>query len=92
MSAEPAPWTSVYPRAESKASVESTGVSQGMAEKLIGPGGVFDAGFFAACAGGDPTPAASNAATNNIAGSYFTFIGIATPTVLLVDAYDTAAE
>ena len=32
--------------------------------------------------------AAGNAATNDNAGSYFSFIGIATPTVLLVDAYD----
>jgi hypothetical protein len=38
------------------------------------------------------TDAASNTATNNNAGAYFTFIGAATPTVLLVDAYDTAAE
>lgn len=38
------------------------------------------------------TDAASNTAMNNNAGAYFTFIGVATPTVLLVDAYDTAAE
>ncbi len=38
------------------------------------------------------TDAAGNAATNNNGGVNFTFIGIATPTVLLVDAYDTAAE
>ena len=36
--------------------------------------------------------AAGNAGTNNNAGAYFTFTGVATPTVLLVDAYDTAAE
>jgi hypothetical protein len=36
--------------------------------------------------------AASNGTTNNNSGAYFTFTGIATPTVLLVDAYDTAAE
>jgi hypothetical protein len=36
--------------------------------------------------------AANNTATNNNSGAYFTFIGLATPTVLLVDAYDTAAE
>ncbi len=36
--------------------------------------------------------AASNATTNNNSGANFTFVGIATPTVLLVDAYDTAAE
>ncbi|MBW8864360.1 MAG: hypothetical protein JF609_05440, partial [Verrucomicrobia bacterium] len=33
-----------------------------------------------------------NNATNNNSGAFFTFIGVATPTVLLVDAYDTAAE
>ena len=38
------------------------------------------------------TDAAGNTATNNNSGAYFTFIGVATPTVLLVDAYDTAAE
>ena len=38
------------------------------------------------------TDAASNTAMNNNAGADFTFIGVATPTVLLVDAYDTAAE
>jgi subtilisin family serine protease len=36
--------------------------------------------------------AAGNAATNNNAGANLTFTGIATPIVLLVDAYDTAAE
>jgi len=36
--------------------------------------------------------AAGNVATNNNSGAYFTVIGVATPTVLLVDAYDTAAE
>ncbi len=36
--------------------------------------------------------AAGNAATNNNSGAYYTFTGVATPTVLLVDAYDTAAE
>ena len=38
------------------------------------------------------TDAAGNAATNNNSGSNYTFIGLATPTVLLVDAYDTVAE
>jgi subtilisin family serine protease len=38
------------------------------------------------------TDAAGNTGTNNNSGAYFTFIGLATPTVLLVDAYDTAAE
>ncbi len=38
------------------------------------------------------TDAASNLTTNNNSGGYFTFIGVATPTVLLVDAYDTVAE
>jgi hypothetical protein len=38
------------------------------------------------------TDAASNTATNNNSGAYYAFIGVATPTVLLVDAYDTAAE
>ena len=38
------------------------------------------------------TDPAGNATTNNNSGAYFTFIGLATPTVLLVDAYDTAAE
>jgi subtilisin family serine protease len=38
------------------------------------------------------TDVAGNLATNNNSGSYFTFTGMATPTVLLVDAYDTAAE
>jgi hypothetical protein len=38
------------------------------------------------------TDVAGNMATNNNSGSYFTFTGMATPTVLLVDAYDTAAE
>ena len=36
--------------------------------------------------------AAGNAATNNNAGALFTFTGAPTPTVLVVDAYDTAAE
>jgi hypothetical protein len=36
--------------------------------------------------------AAGNGATNNNGGANFTFIGLSTPTVLLVDAYDTAAE
>ena len=36
--------------------------------------------------------AAGNTATNNNGGAYYTFTGMATPTVLLVDAYDTAAE
>ncbi len=36
--------------------------------------------------------AASNTANNNNSGADFSFVGIATPTVLLVDAYDTAAE
>ena len=36
--------------------------------------------------------AASNTSTNNNSGADYTFIGVATPTVLLVDAYDTAAE
>ena len=35
---------------------------------------------------------AGNAATNNNSGSYFTFIGVATPTVLMVDDYDSAGE
>jgi hypothetical protein len=35
---------------------------------------------------------AGNGTTNNNGGANFTFIGIATPTVLLVDAYDMAAE
>ncbi len=38
------------------------------------------------------TDAAGNSATNNNAGADFTFTGQATPTVLLVDAYDTVAE
>lgn len=38
------------------------------------------------------TDTAGNATTNNNSGAYFTFTGLATPTVLLVDAYDTAAE
>jgi subtilisin family serine protease len=38
------------------------------------------------------TDTAGNPTTDNNAGSYFTFTGVATPTVLLVDAYDTAAE
>ena len=36
--------------------------------------------------------AASNTATNGNSGSYDTFIGLNTPTVLVVDAYDTVAE
>jgi hypothetical protein len=36
--------------------------------------------------------AAGNTATNNNGGANYTFTGVATPTVLLVDAYDTAAE
>ena len=36
--------------------------------------------------------AAGNTTTNNNSGAYYTFTGVATPTVLLVDAYDTAAE
>ncbi len=36
--------------------------------------------------------AAGNTTTNNNSGSFYTFVGVATPTVLLVDAYDTAAE
>ena len=36
--------------------------------------------------------AAGNTATNNNGGAFYTFVGMATPTVLLVDAYDTAAE
>jgi hypothetical protein len=36
--------------------------------------------------------AAGNVGSNNNGGADFSFIGIATPTVLLVDAYDTAAE
>ena len=38
------------------------------------------------------TDAASNTATNNNSGAFYAFIGLATPTVLLVDAYDTVAE
>jgi hypothetical protein len=38
------------------------------------------------------TDAAGNTVTDNNSGSYFVFIGVATPTVLLVDAYDTVAE
>ena len=38
------------------------------------------------------TDAASNSTSNNNGGVNFTFVGLATPTVLLVDAYDTAAE
>ena len=38
------------------------------------------------------TDAAGNLATDDKSGVYFIFIGVATPTVLLVDAYDTAAE
>ena len=36
--------------------------------------------------------AAGNTTTNNNSGADYTFTGVATPTVLLVDAYDTAAE
>jgi hypothetical protein len=36
--------------------------------------------------------AAGNTATNNNGGAFYTFVGVATPTVLLVDAYDTVAE
>lgn len=36
--------------------------------------------------------AAGNQTLNNNGGAYYFFIGITTPTVLLVDAYDTAAE
>jgi subtilisin family serine protease len=36
--------------------------------------------------------AAGNTATNNNSGAYYTFAGVAAPLVLLVDAYDTAAE
>jgi len=36
--------------------------------------------------------AAGNTTTNNNSGAFYTFTGVATPTVLLVDAYDTAAE
>ena len=36
--------------------------------------------------------AAGNVATNNNSGADFNFAGVATPTVLLVDAYDTVAE
>ncbi len=38
------------------------------------------------------TDAAGNSATNNNGGANFTFTGRKTPTVLLVDAYDTAVE
>ena len=38
------------------------------------------------------TDAAGNITTNNNSGSNYTFTGITTPTVLLVDAYDTVAE
>jgi len=38
------------------------------------------------------TDTAGNPATDNNSGADFTFIGLATPTVLLVDAYDTIAE
>ena len=36
--------------------------------------------------------AAGNAGTNNNGGSYFTLIGVATPTVLLVDDYETTSK
>ena len=52
--------------------------------KLI-PGKTY---YFLVCS----ADAAGNAGTNNNAGAYFTFTGVATPTVLLVDDYDTAAE
>jgi len=38
------------------------------------------------------TDAAGNATTNDNGGANYNFIGVATPTVLLVDAYDTVAE
>lgn len=38
------------------------------------------------------TDAAGNLVTDNNSGSYFTFTGVISPTVLLVDAYDTVAE
>ena len=38
------------------------------------------------------TDSAGNTGQNSNSGAYYTFIGAATPTVLLVDAYDTAAE
>ena len=38
------------------------------------------------------TDAAGNLVTDNNSGSYFTFVGVSAPTVLLVDAYDTIAE
>lgn len=38
------------------------------------------------------TDVAGNAAINNNGGAYFTFVGLTTPTVLLVDAYDTIVE
>jgi hypothetical protein len=38
------------------------------------------------------TDTAGNTAANNNSGANYTFIGAATPMVLLVDAYDTAAE
>jgi serine protease AprX len=38
------------------------------------------------------TDTAGNTATNNNSGADYTFIGAATPMVLLVDAYDTVAE
>jgi subtilisin family serine protease len=36
--------------------------------------------------------AAGNAATNNNAGAWYSFVAVATPTVLLVDDYDTVGE
>ncbi len=36
--------------------------------------------------------AAGNTATNNNAGAWFTFVGVQTPAVLLVDDYDAAGE
>jgi hypothetical protein len=38
------------------------------------------------------TDEAGNAATNNNAGAYFNFVAVATPTVLMVDDYDSAGE
>ncbi len=45
--------------------------------------------YYYAVVSGD---AAGNITTDNQSGANYTFIGVATPTVLLVDAYDTAAE
>lgn len=38
------------------------------------------------------TDTAGNITTNNNSGAFFSFVGVATPIVLLVDAYDTPAE